>query len=78
MKVLHTADWHLGKRLDGFSRFQEQIDVMNEIIEIADRENVDMILVAGDLFDAFNPAVDAVDLFYKTVKKLTNKIKTTF
>ena len=73
--MLHTADWHLGKRLDGFSRFQEQIDVMNEIIEIADRENVDMILVAGDLFDAFNPAVDAVDLFYKTVKKLTNNAK---
>ncbi|MEG1377269.1 MAG: exonuclease subunit SbcD, partial [Myroides sp.] len=66
MKILHTADWHLGKRLDGFSRFEEQIDVMNEIVEIADRENVDLILIAGDLFDAFNPAVEAVDLFYKT------------
>mgnify|MGYP006317509963 CR=1 FL=1 len=73
MKILHTADWHLGKRLDGFSRFDEQIDVMNEIVEIADREKVDLILVAGDLFDAFNPAVEAVDLFYKTLKRLTNK-----
>jgi len=72
MKILHTADWHLGKRLDGFSRFEEQIEVMNEIVEIADRENVDLILIAGDLFDAFNPAVEAVDLFYKTLKRLTN------
>lgn len=72
MKILHTADWHLGKRLDGFSRFEEQIDVMNEIVEIADRENVDLILIAGDLFDAFNPAVEAVDLFYKNLKRLTN------
>lgn len=72
MKILHTADWHLGKRLDGFSRLEEQIDVMNEIVEIADREKVDMVLVAGDLFDAFNPSVEAVDLFYKTLKRLTN------
>ena len=63
MKILHTADWHLGKRLDGFSWFEEQIEVMTEIVEIADRENVDLILIAGDLFDAFNPAVEAVDLF---------------
>ncbi|UUV22448.1 metallophosphoesterase family protein [Paenimyroides aestuarii] len=75
MKVLHTADWHLGKRLDGFSRFEEQIEVMNEIVEIANREKVDLVLIAGDLFDAFNPAVDAVDLFYKTLKQLTNNAK---
>lgn len=75
MKILHTADWHLGKRLDGFSRLEEQIDVMNEIVEIADRENVDLILIAGDLFDAFNPAAEAVELFYKTLKLLTNNGK---
>ena len=75
MKIIHTADWHLGKRLDGFSRFEEQIDVMNEIVEIADREDVDLVLIAGDLFDAFNPAVEAVDLFYKTLKRLTNTAK---
>ncbi len=75
MKILHTADWHLGKRLDGFSRFEEQINVMNEIVEIANRENVDMVVIAGDLFDTFNPAVEAVDLFYKTLKRLTNNAK---
>lgn len=71
MKILHTADWHLGKRLDGFSRLEEQVKVMQEIVTIADEENVDLVLVAGDLFDNFNPPVDAVELFYKTLKQLS-------
>lgn len=71
MKILHTADWHLGKRLDRFSRLEEQILVMNEIIQIADEQKVDLILVAGDLFDNFNPSVEAVELFYKTLKRLS-------
>lgn len=71
MKILHTADWHLGKRLDRFSRLEEQVLVMNEIVEIADEQNVDMVLIAGDLFDNFNPSVEAVELFYKTLKRLS-------
>ncbi|WP_411811316.1 metallophosphoesterase family protein [Chryseobacterium scophthalmum] len=71
MKILHTADWHLGKRLDRFSRLEEQVLVMNEIVDIADRENVDLVLVAGDLFDNFNPSVEATELFYKTLKRLS-------
>jgi DNA repair protein SbcD/Mre11 len=72
MKILHTSDWHLGKRLDDFSRMEEQQSVLLEICEIAERENVDVVLVAGDLFDTFNPPTEAVDLFYKTLKRLTN------
>jgi exonuclease SbcD len=75
MKVLHTADWHLGKKLDHFSRLEEQQRVMNEICEIADSQNVDVVIVAGDLFDTFNPPVEAVDLLYKTLKRLTNNGK---
>lgn len=71
MKILHTADWHLGKRLDRFSRLEEQVLVMNEIVEIADNQNVDMVLIAGDLFDNFNPSVEATELFYKTLKRLS-------
>jgi len=70
MKLLHTSDWHLGKRLDDFSRMEEQQAVLQEICEIAEHEQVDAVLVAGDLFDTFNPATEAVDLFYKTLKRL--------
>lgn len=71
MKILHTADWHLGKRLDRFSRLEEQVLVMDEIVLIADEQNVDLVLIAGDLFDNFNPGVEAVELFYKTLKRLS-------
>lgn len=75
MKILHTADWHLGKRLDHFSRMEEQIQVMEEIVQIADQQQVDVVIVAGDLFDTFNPSVDAIELLYRTLKRLTNEGK---
>ena len=71
MKILHTADWHLGKRLDRFSRIDEQRAVMEEIVQIANDQKVDMVIVAGDLFDNFTPNTDAVELFYKTLKQLS-------
>jgi exonuclease SbcD len=71
MKILHTADWHLGKRLQEFSRLEEQKLVLEEIIQIADREEVGLVLLAGDIFDTFNPNHEAVELLYKTLKKLS-------
>jgi exonuclease SbcD len=71
MKILHTADWHLGKRLLDFQRFQEQQTVLEEIVAIADREQVDLVIIAGDLFDTFNPDPKAEDLLYSTLKNLT-------
>jgi exonuclease SbcD len=75
MKILHTSDWHLGKRLEGFSRLEEQIEVLEEIYTITEKENINAIIIAGDLFDSFNPGVEAVELFYKTLKKMTNNGK---
>lgn len=71
LKILHTADWHLGKRLQEYSRLEEQKLVLDEICQIADRENVDLVLLAGDIFDSFNPAHEAVELLYKTLRRLS-------
>jgi exonuclease SbcD len=71
MKILHTADWHLGKRLQDFQRLQEQQNVLDEIVHLAEQEDADLVLVAGDLFDTFNPDPQAEDLLYSTLKKLT-------
>ncbi|WP_200975680.1 exonuclease subunit SbcD [Echinicola sp. 20G] len=75
LKILHSADWHLGKRLQEYSRLPEQQLVLKEITEIAERENVDLVLLAGDLFDTFNPSHEAVELFYKTLRRLSNEGK---
>jgi exonuclease SbcD len=71
MKILHTSDWHLGKKLDKFSRHTEQINVLDEIVKHTDNQNVDMVLIAGDVFDAFNPPVESIELFYRTIKRLS-------
>lgn len=71
MNILHTSDWHLGKKLDGISRHAEQVLVLDEIVQIADENQVHAVIVSGDLFDTFNPPVESVDLFYRTLKRLS-------
>ncbi|HZH88671.1 MAG TPA: exonuclease SbcCD subunit D [Chitinophagaceae bacterium] len=75
MRILHTADWHLGKKLDHFPRHEEQQQVLEEIVQIADDKNVDVVLIAGDLFDNFNPSNESLELYYQTLKALTNNGK---
>ncbi len=72
MKILHTADWHLGKRLENFSRHDEQVLVLEEICQITERENPDVVIIAGDIFDVFNPSNESSELFFKTCKRLAN------
>jgi exonuclease SbcD len=62
----------LGKRLEDFSRIEEQELVMRQISEIAEQHQVEAVIIAGDLFDTFNPPCEAVDLLYKTLKRLSN------
>ena len=70
MKILHTADWHLGKRLNEFSRIEEQREVLDEICCLAEEQAVDAVLIAGDLYDTFSPSNEAIELFYKTLHRL--------
>jgi exonuclease SbcD len=60
MKFLHTADWHIGKSLNGFSMLDEQKYAFEKVMEIADEENVDAIVIAGDLYDKAIPPTEAV------------------
>ena len=50
MRILHTADWHLGRSLEGRSRLAEQAEFLDELVRIVEEEKVDMILMAGDAF----------------------------
>lgn len=71
-KILHTSDWHLGKKLNGISRLEEQIQVLEEIDEICDEKDIEIVIIAGDIYDSFNPSIEAEKLFIKTIKKLSN------
>ncbi len=73
MKILHTSDWHIGKKLMNRERLDEQQAVLDEITGIAEREGAELILVAGDVYDTFLPQAEAEDLFFRAVKKLAGK-----
>lgn len=72
MKILHTADWHLGKSLEQNDRLAEQAAFLDELSEICRAETVDLLLVAGDVFDTYNPPAAAEKLFYDALERLAD------
>lgn len=72
MKILHTSDWHLGKALENFSRIEEQEKFLEDFVNIVEENDVDLVIIAGDVYDSFNPPAKAETLFYNTLKKLSN------
>jgi exonuclease SbcD len=68
MRILHTSDWHIGKRLMGRERLDEQSAVLDEIIAICEKEQIDLVLIAGDIFDTYTPSAEAEELFYSKIK----------
>jgi DNA repair protein SbcD/Mre11 len=62
MRILHTSDWHIGKRLDRHDRMDEYREVIDEVVAIADGESVDAVVHSGDLFDRAVPPVEALRL----------------
>ena len=70
MRLLHTSDWHVGKLLRGRSRADEHRAVLAEIVEIAGREAVDAVLVAGDLFETSAPGPESERIVYRALLEL--------
>ena len=71
MKLIHTADWHLGKNIEGHSRLEEQRLFLKDFINICEEEQADIIVIAGDIYDNYNPSAMAEQLFYDTLKQLS-------
>ena len=71
MRILHTGDWHLGKNLEGQSRMDEQEAFLNDFIDIVEENNIDLVIIAGDVYDSSNPPARAEKMFYDTLKKLS-------
>ena len=71
MRILHTADWHLGKNLEGQSRMDEQEMFLKDFVNIVEENNIDLIIIAGDVYDSPNPPARAEKMFYDTLKQLS-------
>lgn len=65
MKVLHTSDWHIGRALYGRKRYAEFEAFLNWLAGYIEAEKIDVLLVAGDVFDSSTPSNYAQELYYR-------------
>lgn len=63
-KIIHTSDWHLGQRLEGQDRADEQQAFLDWLLTELERLSIDALLVCGDIFDVANPPIEAVRMLY--------------
>ena len=70
MRLLHTSDWHLGRSFHGVSLLQDQAAALERIAELAVEESVDLVVIAGDIYDRAIPPAEAVQLFNTTLATL--------
>lgn len=70
MKIIHTSDWHLGQRFFDRDRFDEHEAFLGFLLEAIETHSVDLLIVAGDLFDTANPPREAERLYYRFLTKL--------
>ncbi len=71
MKILHTSDWHIGKKLHNQSLEEEHKLFFEWLFNIVEQEEIDMLIVAGDIFDIAYPSASALELYYQTLSKLS-------
>ena len=65
MKILHTSDWHLGHVLYGHDRTDEQQDMLDQMVEIAEETKPDLFLVSGDVYHTVDPKPAVQKMFNK-------------
>lgn len=63
MKVLHVSDLHIGKRVNGMSMLDDQRYILRQILDIAEKRQVSVLLIVGDVYDKASPSAEAVTVF---------------
>lgn len=78
MKFIHVSDLHLGRKISGFSMCELQSEILDYILKYIDENNIDSVLISGDVYDKPVPAVEAVNLFDNFLTSLSQKNLHTF
>lgn len=73
MRILHTSDWHLGRYLEQISRLEEQKEFIDFLCKTVEEQKIDLVLIAGDIYDTYNPPAAAEELFYDALDRLNDK-----
>ena len=72
MKILHTADWHIGQLFHEYDRTYEHQQFLNWLDGTLVSEQIDVLLISGDVFDLSNPSAASVKMFYSFLNKAVN------
>lgn len=78
MKILHTSDWHLGKKLYKTSRLDEQRLFLDYLIQTIQEKTIEVLIMAGDLFDVPRPSDESLTLYFQFLKKLQEQTDAVF
>lgn len=70
MKLLHTSDWHLGRQFHNQSLLADQAGVLDQLIDHVKAEQIDVVLISGDIYDRSVPPAEAVTLLNQTLRRL--------
>lgn len=75
MRIIHTADWHLGRSLHGINLIHEQAHVLDQFVELVKDSKVDVLIVAGDVYDRSLPPAEAVSLLSEVLTRICQDLK---
>lgn len=75
MKILHTADWHLGNVFHGHDRREEHCHFLNWLADVLEERQPDALLISGDVFDSPNPSAAAEQMFYDFLQRATELVE---
>ena len=76
MRILHTSDWHLGKRLFKLDRSEEHARFLNWLLQTLIDQKIDLLIVAGDIFDVPTPPHGSLEMFYEFLHRVSVETKT--
>ena len=75
MKILHTSDWHLGRTLHGYSLIEDQAYILDQLIEYMIQEKIELLIIAGDVYDKSLPNEEAVALFNHFISQVIGRLE---
>lgn len=70
MRILHTSDWHLGRSFGDHRLLEQQAIFIDWLVDVVQTEAIDLVVIAGDLYDRSVPPADAVELFHSALRRL--------
>ena len=75
MRIIHTADWHLGQTFFGYDRDEEHEAFLSWLIDILTLRQTDVLLIAGDVFDVANPSAAAQRRFFRFLREANRALR---